>query len=193
MSQKVLSLEDLQVQLEAANAQLETVNGELDAANARLEAENSERETSDARITALEEQLKQREREAHEQDVESILSAMQGRGSHRLVSLDGKMVPPAILSVVQPVLEADAPGNGKRMILSVARDGDDGSEDVSVTQIVTNLVNAFGAAGVLLDTASRGTTDHSDPSHLLTKAEGRQKALEAADKWAEDHPEVKRV
>lgn len=192
MSQDV-SLEDLQAQLEEAREQLEVANGELEAANARIEAEGSERETSDARITALEEQLRQREQEVHEQDVESILSAMQGRGSHRLVSLGGKMIPPAVLSVVQPVLEADVPGNGGRLILSVARGGDNGQEDVSVTRIVTDLVNAFGAAGVLLDTVSRGTTDHSDPSHPPTDVEKRQKALDEADEWAKEHPEVKRV
>lgn len=192
MSQQV-SLEGLQVQLEEAKTQLETANVELEAANARLEAEGADRETSDARITALEEQLRQKAAEAHEQDVESILSAMQGRGSHRLVKLGGKMVPPAVLSVVQPVLEADAPGNGERLILSVAR-GDDGDrENVSATRIVTDLVNAFGDAGVLLDTASRGAVDHGDPSHPPTEVEERQKALEAADKWAEEHPEVKRV
>ena len=192
MSQQV-SLEDLQAQIEEAKAQLETANVELEAAAARLEVEGAERETSDARITALEEQLRQKEVKAHEQDVESILSAMQGRGSHRLVKLSGKMVPPAVLFVVQPVLEADAPGNGERLILSVARGGDDGSEDLSATRIVTDLVNAFGAAGVLLDTVSRGATDHGDPSHLPTEVEKRQEALEAADEWAKEHPEVKRV
>jgi hypothetical protein len=172
---------------------------ELEAQIVALEAEKAELDAEKVRLEALtveqSEQLAEREREAHEVNVASIVAALQGQGKHEGVEIpDGQMVPPAVLASIQPVLEADAPNGKPRLLLSVTRTDSGGKSeklDLSATAMVLGVVNAFIASGVTLDTLRRGSTDNADPSVPTAEAK-KAKAEKVVADYVEEHPNVVR-
>jgi hypothetical protein len=176
-------LEELEARLAAAEAQLATA-----------EASRAELETT---VAAQADTIVRGEQEKHEKEVETIVAALQGRAVHGLVSIeDGKMVPPAVLRQIHPILAADLPANGKkRVVLSVSRQDEKGDAqspvDLSVTQMVLDVVNAFAATGVgMLDTAKRGASPSHDPGKEKTPESEREAAFKNLDEYLAEHPEV---
>lgn len=171
--------------------ELEKLRAELQAARDADAKNAAEIAALQGQVDGLTSQLADSEKAVHAREVEATLAALQGVGRHERVNLGGGMVPPAVLSVIRPVLLADEPKQGKRLILSVTRKNGDGEETVelSPTQIVLDVVNAFAAAGLLLDSASRGQTDHSDPS-ATTDEQRKAASRKRVKEWKEAHPEA---
>jgi hypothetical protein len=184
--------EKLRAELEAQIAVLEAEKAESDAERARLETLTTEQA---GQLAERAEQLAKQEMEAHGVNVASIVAALQGQGKHDGVEIpDGQMVPPAVLASIQPILEADAPNGKSRVLLSVTRANGSGKpekSDLSATEMVLGVVNAFAASGVLLDTLKRGKVDRLDPSDQSPEGK-RAKAKKIVDDYAEAHPNVVR-
>jgi hypothetical protein len=129
----------------------------------------------------------------HGREVETIVAALQGLGSHRMVKLAAhQMVPPVVISAVQPVLMADRPNGDGRSALTLSVKVGTEEKQVSATQMVLDVINAIAEANLLPDNLNRGKRAEAlPPAEPKTPEQEKAEKDKAVEEYLKAHPEVK--